>query len=44
MFIAVYIIGVLLLIGFLVAFAVAQAIGEHQDNVDAQRRYHDSVH
>ena len=41
MFLVVYIIGVLLLIGFLVAFAIAQAIGEHQDNVDAQRRHLD---
>jgi hypothetical protein len=43
MFLVLYIIGVLLLIGFLVALAIVQAIGEHQDNLEAQRRSHHRV-
>ena len=33
-------IGLLVMTAYLVAFAVAQALGEHEDNVDDRRRHH----
>jgi hypothetical protein len=33
-------IGILVLAAYLVAFAVAQAVGEHEDNAVARRQHH----
>jgi hypothetical protein len=33
-------IGLLVMTAYLVAFAVAQVLGEHEDNVDDRRRHH----